>query len=359
MSRVAGPIRVCYKDIQTTRDNHTSANGPPPAGLQYADATEEMFLHFGGVAGVTGRGKWTPFPHQWQMDLDDTAFRQAFAANVVNDLTVHGWDGCWFDNVDYFEPYAVTSAGCNGGLSFTYAAHPELWPVGWQTQPEVAIRTINFLAYVQRRIQRAGFLIFGNSLGNTRLYYTTSPPNDPVAQIAPYLDGMYSEYFGRLDVTVGTGYQLPNFNPLHDITRQFNEIITCNALGLQSQVVIQTTGAHTDAVAKLFGAVIYYLVNEGLTTASFGNDGGISLDNYNLGAPLASMTNPANQTWFRQYANGMVGANLGNDNTGNVLTGIPEASLSLGGRTFVHPTLGNVTSCPWAVGESLVLPLAA
>jgi Hypothetical glycosyl hydrolase family 15 len=103
--RAANPdVRVYeYKDLTSTRPSacaqsaRGAINSGLPTGVDFCWARAHhpgWFLRRANGRLLRERG----FPGQYEMDYGNPAYQRQWAANVVQDLTAHGWDGVEIDN---------------------------------------------------------------------------------------------------------------------------------------------------------------------------------------------------------------------------------------------------------------------
>ncbi len=103
--KAANPaVRVfVYKDLSSTR-SYACRNGVDdaqlPAGVGYCQAERdhpEWFL----LDRDGHRFEYRGYPGHWQMDVGNTAYQHAWAANVIGSSTESGFDGVFMDNALY------------------------------------------------------------------------------------------------------------------------------------------------------------------------------------------------------------------------------------------------------------------
>jgi hypothetical protein len=141
---------LVYKDMATSRAD-AKKNGvdnrflPAGVGFMYASTHHpEWFLSDASGAHIA----WNGWPWQWQMDVGNPAYQQAWLANVTSELKRYGWDGVLIDNA-------------NASLQYPWILNGRTIP-RYPTDLDYQAATTGFLEQVGPALKKQGFLVIAN-----------------------------------------------------------------------------------------------------------------------------------------------------------------------------------------------------
>jgi len=273
-----------YKDLTSTRpgacsqSNDGANNARLPTGVDYCWAQAnhpKWFLHnqSGGLLIESG------FAGQDEMDYGNPAYQQQWAANVVRDLTSHGWDGVEIDN-------ALTTYNAYG-ISPTYS-----------NDQATQAATTAMLSVVGPAIKAAGKLAVAN------VGFDTKYPSIWAAWL-PHMTSLMDEYTWSWDTSVDRS--VADWNIFE------NEVKACAAV---DDVCWFRVGAYQQqpAATVTFAVASYLLYADG---SSVLGPGDMLWSNYpelhtNLGSALGAAYINGSGNWQRDFQGGSVIVNLSN-----------------------------------------------
>ncbi|CCH31381.1 putative glycoside hydrolase family 15 protein [Actinosynnema sp. NPDC047251] len=193
-----------YKDLSSTR-SYACKGGVDdkylPAGVGYCAADQnhpEWFL-----LGPTGkRLEYSGYSGHWQMDVGNTTYQNAWAANVIADARVTGFDGVFMDNALF---------PCD-------AYHEGVCPPKYPTDAKFQSAYKSMLANLKARFAGANLKTVAN-LSNARLH------NGAWDAYTEHLDGGFDEWW----LTFDNRNLLPEYD--QGWSRQVAEIASNEARG--------------------------------------------------------------------------------------------------------------------------------
>lgn len=155
-----------------------------PAGVGYCDAKARHPDWF--LTDMTGaRIEFCDYPGLWQMDVGNTGYQDAWAANVATDLRARGFDGVEIDDVNWTQQSHLCGR--------TIARYPG--------SGDYAAATRSFLAHVGPALKGQGFLV----LPNIALPYSSSN-YETWSDWISFTSGAIQEHFSKWGT--GTTQQL-------------------------------------------------------------------------------------------------------------------------------------------------------
>ncbi|WP_433273855.1 putative glycoside hydrolase [Actinosynnema sp. CS-041913] len=193
-----------YKDLSSTRD-YACENGADhehlPTGVGYCAADRDHPEWF--LLGPDGkRFQYAGYRGHWQMDIGDTTYQDAWAANVIADAQATGFDGVFMDNA----------------LFTSDSYHPGVRPAKYRTDAEFQTAYKTMLANMKGRFADAKLKTVAN-LSNARLH------DGAWDAYTEHLDGGFDEWW----LTFDNSNLLPEYD--QGWSRQVAEIASNEARG--------------------------------------------------------------------------------------------------------------------------------
>lgn len=273
-AKVVNPSLVClvYKDASSTRT--TGAPFPMgPTGVDYRTAEEAWFLH--NTQGQ--RMQYEGYAGHWRMNVGHPSYQTAWATQVRTDVLKGGFDGVFIDNLLFSR--------------LSYGPAPR------EYADDAAFRTA-YLNFLQSVRNNSALLMYGN-LSNARLTATAWE------SYISYLDGAWDEWW----LTFSDTDRLSDY--AEGWRRQVLEIQSAELAGKVALVQPHFTGT---GVAFRYSLASFLAVTEGLAQySSVGSTDGYGDPSpwhaefdWNLGAPITSLSSPSTSTFKRKFQNGMV-----------------------------------------------------
>ncbi|WP_367128575.1 putative glycoside hydrolase [Saccharothrix sp. HUAS TT1] len=167
-----------YKDLSSTR-SYACRDGEDdallPAGVGYCQAERDHSEWF--LLDPNGRRfEYDGYSGHWQMDVGNTAYQDAWAANVIESSTTAGFDGVWMDNALF---------PCD-------AYHEGVCPAKYPTDAALQDAYLSMLANTRDEFVASGLKTVAN-LSNARVH------GDAWATYTEYLDGGFDEWWLTFD----------------------------------------------------------------------------------------------------------------------------------------------------------------
>jgi hypothetical protein len=167
-----------YKDLSSTR-SYACRDGVDdadlPAGVGFCEAERdhpEWFL----LDPDGHRLEYDGYPGHWQMDVGNTAYQDAWAADVIKSSTATGFDGVWMDNALF---------PCD-------AYHDGVCPAKYPTDAALQDAYRSMLANTRDEFVASGLKTVAN-LSNARVH------GDAWDTYTEYLDGGFDEWWLTFD----------------------------------------------------------------------------------------------------------------------------------------------------------------
>ncbi|MEU4746981.1 putative glycoside hydrolase [Actinosynnema sp. NPDC023658] len=148
-----------------------------PTGVGYCEAERDHPEWF--LLDPNGRRlEYDGYSEHWQMDVGNTAYQDAWAANVIKSSTAAGFDGVWMDNALF---------PCD-------AYHEGVCPAKYPTDAALQDAYVSMLANTRDRFVASGLKTVAN-LSNARVH------GDAWSTYTEYLDGGFDEWWLTFDDT--------------------------------------------------------------------------------------------------------------------------------------------------------------
>ncbi len=265
---------LMYKDASAA--STSSDDGLYATGVSYDQASRRRWLlqNTGGSPFTFGGYPWL-----WAADIGSADYQQAWASNVLGELTSAPWDGVFIDDV-------------NPTIKWHYC----LSCVKKYPSDDLYARAMTgFVRAVGPALQRAGYMDVAN-IGSWPDYTSTVDP------WLRSLSGAMDEMFLKWGTDPHSGYADPA-----TWATQLREIDTTESGG--KLFIGLTHSAANDEKAAIYGYATALLAGAGHTVYGMGDRSSknwFSQYSYDLGDPVGSYSIDANGVYRRTFSNGLV-----------------------------------------------------
>jgi hypothetical protein len=249
------------------------------------------------------------------MDVGNTAYQQACVAEVIAIAKANGFDGVYWDDVNYSLSWSLRYSGA------TIPAYPT--DDSWQKAHT------SFLTYAEAQIHAASLLLMGNIASNGPTCGGAAP--NCWQQWNTLMDGAMEQSW--TDGSLGPAQQIPYWP---------NKLVNAAWSEAHGKVTILDAFNSTEA-GNTYGIASMLLVAGGNLTYGTDNSSPTLAETWyleyttaqQLGAAVGAYSQLANGVYKRQFANGVVLVNP---------TASSVATFSLGGGTYSGSGLTGVAS---------------